>query len=192
MKRDPPSRGKPACAVGRWTTWFVALFLLLTVGTVHAGGSFKTTTTLLRNQEYAEALLNGIGNARESILCSFYLFKITETRNNQPARIAKELVTARKRGVAVTVILENSGKERDPLNADNHQTASYLIRGGVRVIFDSPRVTTHNKVVVIDNRYLYLGSHNLTQGALRYNNELSVLIDSPEMTAEVRAYLERE
>jgi len=189
---DPPSRGKPAGTGSRWTAWFVALFLLLTVYPVHAGASFKTTTTLLRNQEYAEARLRGIGNARESILCSFYLFKITETRNNQPARIAKELVRARKRGVAVTVILENSGKERDPLNADNRQTASLLTRGGVKVIFDSPRVTTHNKVVVIDNRYIYLGSHNLTQGALRYNNELSVLIDSPEMATEVRAYLERE
>jgi phosphatidylserine/phosphatidylglycerophosphate/cardiolipin synthase-like enzyme len=185
-------KGKPAGAGSRWTAWFVALFLLLTVGPVYAGASFKTTTTLLRNQEYAEALLQRIGNARESILCSFYLFKITETRNNQPARIAKELVKARKRGVAVTVILENSGKERDPLNADNRQTASLLARGGVKIIFDSPRVTTHNKVVVIDNRYIYLGSHNLTQGALRYNNELSVLIDSPEMATEVRAYLERE
>jgi phosphatidylserine/phosphatidylglycerophosphate/cardiolipin synthase-like enzyme len=45
---------------------------------------------------------------------------------------------------------------------------------------------------VIDKRYIFLGSHNLTQGALKYNNELSVLIDSPEMAAEVRAYLERE
>jgi phosphatidylserine/phosphatidylglycerophosphate/cardiolipin synthase-like enzyme len=189
---DPPGRGKPAGAGSRWTAWFAALFLLLTVGTVHAGDSFKTTTTLLRNQEYAEALLKGIGNARESILCSFYLFKITETRNNQPARIVKELVRARKRGVVVTVILENSGKERDPLNANNRQTASLLTRGRVKVIFDSPRVTTHNKVVVIDKRYIFLGSHNLTQGALRYNNELSVLIDSPEMATEVRAYLERE
>ena len=192
MKGSPPNRGKPAGDGSRWSACFVALFLLLTVGPVHAGASFKITTTLLRNQEYAEALLRGIGNARESILCSFYLFKITETRNNQPARIAKELVRARKRGVAVTVILENSGKERDPLNADNRQTASLLARGGVKVIFDSPRVTTHNKVVVIDNRYIYLGSHNLTQGALRYNNELSVLIDSPEMATEVRTYLERE
>ena len=192
MKVEPSGRGKPAGTGGRWSAWLVALFLLLTVGPVHAGASFKITTTLLRNQEYAEALLRGIGNARESILCSFYLFKITETRNNQPARIAKELVRARKRGVAVTVILENSGKERDPLNADNRQTASLLARGGVKVIFDSPRVTTHNKVVVIDNRYIFLGSHNLTQGALRYNNELSVLIDSPEMATEVRAYLERE
>ena len=48
---------------------------------------------------------------------------------------------------------------------------------------------THLKVTVIDGRYVYLGSHNLTEGALRYNNELSVLIDSPEIAAETLTYL---
>ena len=192
MNDDPPGRGTPANAGRGWSAWFVALFLLLTVGTVHAGVSFKTTTTLLRNQEYAEALLKGIGNARESIVCSFYLFKITETRNNQPARIAEELVRARRRGVAVTVILEKGKNDRDKLYEENRNTATLLSRGGVNVHFALPGVTTHNKIVVIDRRYIFLGSHNLTQGALRYNNELSVLIDSPEMAAQVRTFLEGE
>ena len=91
----------------------------------------------------------------------------------------------------VTVILEKGSDARDNLNSDNRRTAALLTRGGVKVFFDSPRVTTYNKVVVIDNRYLYLGSHNLTQSALQHNNELSVLIDSPELAAEALAFLER-
>jgi phosphatidylserine/phosphatidylglycerophosphate/cardiolipin synthase-like enzyme len=192
LKDDPPGWRKSAGAGWRKSAWFVSLFLLLTVGTVHAGGSFTTTTTLLRNQEYAEALLKRIGNARESIVCSFYLFKITETRGNQPARIAEELVRARKRGVAVTVILEKGKSVQDKLYSENRKTAALLTRNDVKVYFAAPGVTTHNKIVVIDRRYIFLGSHNLTQGALRYNNELSVIIDSPEMAAEVEAYLERE
>ena len=47
------------------------------------------------------------------------------------------------------------------------------------------------KTAVIDSRYVYIGSHNLTQSALQRNNELSVLIDSPEIAAEVKAYLDR-
>jgi phosphatidylserine/phosphatidylglycerophosphate/cardiolipin synthase-like enzyme len=190
---EPPDPGRPFGARKRRTTWFIAMFLLLAVcPAVHAGPGFKTTTTLLRNQEYAQALLKGIGNARESILCSFYLFKITETRNNQPRRIAEELVRAGKRGVAVTVILEKGKNTQDRLYDENRKTASLLSRDGINVRFASPGVTTHNKIVVIDRRWIFLGSHNLTQGALKYNNELSVLIDSPEMSAEVRAYLERE
>ena len=192
MNGDPPSRGKPPGAGRRWIAWLIAASLFFIVGPVLAGGSFKTTTTLLRNQEYAEALLKRIGTARESILCSFYLFKITETRNNQPRKIAEELVRARKRGVAVTVILEKGKSAQDRLYSDNRNTADLLTRSGVNVYFAAPGVTTHNKIVVIDRRYIFLGSHNLTQGALKYNNELSVLIDSPEMAAEIRAYLERE
>jgi len=43
--------------------------------------------------------------------------------------------------------------------------------------------------MVIDRRYIYIGSHNLTQSALKYNKELSVLIDSPELAGEMTAYL---
>ncbi len=157
---------------------------------VFAGGTFASRTTLLRNQEYAEALMQGIGNARESVICSFYLFKTTDARGNEPRRIAEELIRARKRGVAVTVILEGGGGAKDSLTADNRRTAALLARGGVKVFFDSPRTTTHNKVVVIDGRYVFIGSHNLTQSALEHNNELSVLIDSPELAAQVKAWLD--
>ena len=43
--------------------------------------------------------------------------------------------------------------------------------------------------MVIDGRYVYIGSHNFTQSALKYNHELSVMIDSPELSAEVTSYL---
>ncbi len=157
-----------------------------------AGDAYQAKTRLLPNREYGEAFLQGIMDARKSILCTFYLFKTTRTRGNRPSRGAEELVRARRRGVEVTVILERaSGRKEDGLTAENRHTAAILSRGGVKVFFDSPAVVTHVKAAVIDGRYLYLGSHNLTQGALRHNNELSVLIDSPEMAAEVTAYMER-
>jgi phosphatidylserine/phosphatidylglycerophosphate/cardiolipin synthase-like enzyme len=187
-----PARGCVPGAPGRrWLALLVAAALFAAALPVQAA-SFTTKTTLLRNQEYAEALLQGIRNARDSVVCSFYLFKITDSRGNLPRRIADELVRARRRGVEVTVILEKGSNARDSLNGENRSTAALLSRGGVKVFFDSPRVTTHNKVVVIDRRYLYLGSHNLTQSALQHNNELSVLIDSPELAAEARAFLDRQ
>ena len=73
MKGEPPGSGRPAGAGRRWGAWLIALSLFISAGPVHAVDSFTTTTTLLRNQEYAEALLKRIGTARESIVCSFYL-----------------------------------------------------------------------------------------------------------------------
>ncbi len=192
MKTGRPERKGAAGAWRRCAALFLAAWLLCISSPVCAGPTVTTTTTLLRNQEYADALLGRIGKARTSIVCSFYLFKVTESRKNQPRRIATALIDAKKRGVAVTVILERGKSSQDRLYADNRNTADILARGGVNVHFALPGVTTHNKIVVIDDRYVFLGSHNLTQGALKYNNELSVLIDSPEMAAEVRSYLERE
>ncbi|HEX8961033.1 MAG TPA: phospholipase D-like domain-containing protein [Geobacteraceae bacterium] len=153
---------------------------------------YQAQTHLLPNREYGEALLQGIRDAKKRVICTFYLFKITGTAGNQPRRIAEELIRAKRRGADVTVILErDNGRKGDGLTAENRRTAAFLVRGGVRVFFDSPSVVTHAKAAVIDGRYVYLGSHNLTQAALRHNNELSVLIDSPELAEEVTAYLER-
>jgi phosphatidylserine/phosphatidylglycerophosphate/cardiolipin synthase-like enzyme len=170
----------------------IALCFLAAPSLLHAGATCSSRATLLADRDYADALISGIGDARASVLCSFYLFKIGDGRDNLPRRIADELIRASKRGAKVTVILEKSGRANDPLDAENRRTASLLAQGGVRVRFDSPRVTTHSKVVVIDKRHIYLGSHNLTQAALRHNRELSVRIESPEMASEILSLLDRE
>lgn len=57
------------------------------------------------------------------------------------------------------------------------------------MLFPAAGVTTHAKAVAIDDRYLLMGSHNLTQSALKYNNELSLGLDSPRLAAKTRRYL---
>jgi|PlaIllAssembly_1097288.scaffolds.fasta_scaffold12586_6 phosphatidylserine/phosphatidylglycerophosphate/cardiolipin synthase-like enzyme len=173
------------------------VFLLLACMPVDdvLAAAYSSRATLLRNRDFAEAFMDGIRSANKSIQLSFFLFKATASRGNMPRQVAEELIRARQRGVDVTVLLERQSGDRrsgkqDSLNDDNRQTAALLSRGGVKVYFDSPGVTTHTKVAVIDGRYVYLGSHNLSQSALRHNNELSVLLDSPELAREVREYIE--
>jgi phosphatidylserine/phosphatidylglycerophosphate/cardiolipin synthase-like enzyme len=180
-----------SAAKGSAAALFLFLALLPPLGAGAADDFSAARVTLLKNRDYAVAFLAGIGDARSSIVISTYLFKVADTGDSLPRRIVEELIRARKRGVAVTVILESSADKTDSLNRENHHTADILARGGVKVFFDSPRITSHAKVAVIDGRYVYLGSHNLTQAALVRNNELSVLVDSPAMAAEIRAYLDR-
>jgi phosphatidylserine/phosphatidylglycerophosphate/cardiolipin synthase-like enzyme len=162
--------------------------ILLPALPVHAR-EMQAKTQLLRNEEFPETLLERIDRAKSSIVMAYFLFKTTEKRGNLPTRVVESLLAARQRGVAVTVLLEQSDEERDSLNRDNRQTARRLRRGGVTVLFDDPRRTTHVKGTVIDERYVFIGSHNLTHSALSRNNELSVLIDSPELARESLAYL---
>lgn len=191
MKQRNKIPGKSFIPAWPAAAFLAAALLCCTAAPLFAGGSYYAGTTLLRNQEYADALLKGIRGARRSIVFSFYLFKVTESRGNQPRIIAAELIKAAMRGVDVTVILEKGNDKNDQLNGENRDTAALLAKGRVKVFFDSPRVTSHMKTAVIDGRYVYIGSHNLTQSALQRNNELSVLIDSPEMAAEIKAYLDR-
>ena len=153
-----------------------------------SAGSHEATVTLLKDTEFAGALLGGIKSAKKSIICSYYLFVVHGKSESE--RIEEELVRAHRRGVEVRVILEKT-RQKDRLNEENLHTAALLARGGIKVFFDDPDVVTHLKVTVIDSRYVFLGSHNLTVGALRYNNELSVLIDSPAIAGETLAYLKQ-
>jgi phosphatidylserine/phosphatidylglycerophosphate/cardiolipin synthase-like enzyme len=63
-------------------------------------------------------------------------------------------------------------------------------QAGIKVVFDSPRTTNHTKVAVIDRRYVIMGSHNLTNSALKYNHEISVLIESPDMAEDTLRYID--
>lgn len=148
--------------------------------------SHEAAVTLLKDSEFVGALLTSIRTARKNIVCSYYLFVVHGKSESET--VLEELVRARRRGVMVRVILEKT-RQKDRLNEENLHTAALLARGGIKVFFDDPDVVTHLKVTVIDSRYVFLGSHNLTVGALRYNNELSVLIDSPEIASETLTYL---
>jgi len=36
---------------------------------------------------------------------------------------------------------------------------------------------------------LILGSHNMTQSALKYNNEISIMISRPDLAKDARKYM---
>jgi phosphatidylserine/phosphatidylglycerophosphate/cardiolipin synthase-like enzyme len=94
-----------------------------------------------------------------------------------------------KRNVRVSLVLEYSEENRDA-DEVNLEAARLLRKGGVTVRLDNSRVTTHAKVFVIDGRYCFLGSHNFTHSAMSMNKELSVMIESPDLAAEMTRYIE--
>jgi phosphatidylserine/phosphatidylglycerophosphate/cardiolipin synthase-like enzyme len=144
---------------------------------------------ILTNEDYFPVLLQTIDEAQNEIFISMFSFKTNEHKNSYPDQFLSHLAQAVKRGVKVYVILETTDNKSDELNIQNKQTGKLLEEKGIHVFFDSPRKTTHTKLVVIDQRLILLGSHNFTQSALRYNNEISVLLDSPDMAGNARNYM---
>ncbi len=144
---------------------------------------------LLTNENYFPVLMKKIDEAREEIFISVFIFKAGVHKNSYPDRLLAHLGRAVKRGVKVKVILENTDKSDDEVALQNQKTKKLLEEKGIEVYLDSPRTTTHTKLVVIDQRLIMLGSHNFTQSALKHNNEISVLLDRPDLALEARNYM---
>ncbi len=153
-----------------------------------APASRPAEITILADSDYFFTVERLLGGARERIDLAMFLFKQGKARDNRPARLIEALIAARRKGLEVRVLLEHSGHDKG-LNKSNQEAAEALRKGGVTVRFDSPNRTQHGKFLVVDGRYCVVGSHNLSQSALKYNHELSLLIDSPELARELLAYL---
>ena len=145
--------------------------------------------TLLKNKAYFHALSEKIRDARSEIVMAFFLFKTNNHPRSYPEILLQGLGAAARRGVRVTVVLEQDAKPDSSVNRDNGNAAERLRQAGVEIYFDAPKKTTHTKLAVVDGRYTFIGSHNLTQSALKHNNELSVLIDSPVLAEETLNYI---
>ena len=151
--------------------------------------AYPDKVTLLQDHKYFDALISGIRNARKDITGCYFLFNVTGRRGNLPLKVAEELIAAKKRGVEVTLELEQTATGKGTVYEQNRLAAKLLTDAGIKIRFDAPKTITHVKAMVIDKRYVYIGSHNLTHSALKYNNELSVMIDSAELAGEITAYL---
>ena len=144
---------------------------------------------ILTNENFLPALLKSIDEAQNEIFISIFSFKAGEHKNSYPDKIVNHLAKAVKKGVKVYVILEKTQDKLDELNIQNRTTGKLLEEKGINVYFDSPNKTTHTKLIVIDQRLVLLGSHNFTQSALKYNNEISVLLEGPDLANNARNYM---
>jgi len=144
---------------------------------------------LLRDGEYFETLLKAVRGAKTEIVMAFFLFKTQGYKNSPPDILLRTLIEAAERGVGIRILLEKGKDATSPVDESNRKTALRLRAKGIEVSFDTPRRTTHTKVVVIDRRYTFLGSHNLTSSALQYNHELSLFVDSPGLAMETLKYI---
>jgi phosphatidylserine/phosphatidylglycerophosphate/cardiolipin synthase-like enzyme len=185
--------------VMRWMALAVVLLILLVLppagDAAQPGGKAAVTSPqavveakLLLDRDYFTALLDGVDRARSEIFLSAYLFRTIENAKGYPEAVLKRLLAAAKRGVRVDVVVEQN-QDADDLNRNNAETAERLKQGGIRVCMDAPDRVTHTKLVVIDRRYVLIGSHNLTQSALKYNHEASVWIDSAPLAEEALRYM---
>lgn len=114
----------------------------------------------------AEAeIISLIDSAQDSVYVEVYILT--------SSKVVDSLISAHMRGVDVKVILE----ERVSGNT-NSLSFSRLSGAGVDACWATEAYKlTHSKLIIVDGRKALVGSHNLSNSALNYNRELSVLLE---------------
>lgn len=108
-----------------------------------------------------ETVVQAINEARKSIRVQAYSFTSTP--------IAKALVDAQKRGVAVRVILDKSQE------TEKYSSAKFFLNNNIETKIDHDFQIAHNKVMIIDDLNVVTGSFNFTKSA-EQNNAENVLV----------------
>jgi len=138
---------------------------------------------------YLRAVERRIALARERVWVAMYVIYLGEDPDrappdDPPAALLRALAAAAARGVDVRIVLDLGRDRRTGEIEPKHVAAqTWLAANGVRVVLDELERTTHVKAVVIDDRWVVMGSHNWTRAAIASNREVSLLLDDPALAA---------
>ena len=96
--------------------------------------------------------------------------------------VTSALINAKKRGVDVKIII-------DALNASvQHSKHKELRNGGVLVKTENYAGKMHSKSMIIDDKYIILGSMNFSYSGENKNDENMLVIQNPKLAQEYRDF----
>jgi phosphatidylserine/phosphatidylglycerophosphate/cardiolipin synthase-like enzyme len=102
--------------------------------------------------------------------------------------ILGELMEAAVHGVDVRLVCDMGWQGRPP--PDRVTFMEKLKAAGGKVYEDSPDVTTHAKLLIVDGDFSVVGSTNWSYHALEENNETSVIVESEEINDHYARYIQ--
>ena len=133
---------------------------------------------LLTNDQYYFDILNEIKRAKSKIYLYVYQIEFTSSDTSRPRILLNELVNAKNRGVDVRVMFND-----DSLNVA--ALRDFLTRNNIPY----KERDLHSKIVMIDDKWVYVGSSNWRVSSLQYNNELNIKSNNVKVIKAANDYL---
>ena len=146
---------------------------------------------VLEGASYYERLPLFLRDASTSVKVA--MFHAAFPGPNHPTKaLLDELIAAKGRGADVKVVLDRD-RDTDPYMSVviNTNAKRYLEDHGVACRFDREDVLLHSKYVVIDGTLSIVGSHNWSAGSYSEFDDLSFVVQSPEIAAALTARFEQ-
>jgi len=128
---------------------------------------FFAPTSSMNPNGLDDVLVAEIGKAQQSVLCAFYDLQLPS--------VATALIARHQAGVKVGIVSDTNYEDREAVQR--------CIRAGIPVTFDKRGAFMHNKFCVIDGRYVWTGSTNITENCMYRNDNNALLIRSVELAA---------
>ncbi len=146
-----------------------------------------STLTFHADADLRVPLLRQLGRAQTSVEMAYFYWRTeyaTFAAPNEVVRVCGDLV---RKGVSVRVVL-GFGMTDAAIRYQNYQTGLALHAQGVQVRYAPMNRTMHSKITVIDNAFVFLGSHNLTRGALTANYETTLSTRDTILASRIVGY----
>lgn len=161
---------------------FLAIVFLFTASfACPAYESSPARVTDISDRAYEGAVIKLLDGAKKSIVVSMYSISLGVQGNNPMRLLLNDLIEARERGVEVTLYLNTKFKGSDDPRGriSQNETLKKLETAGCAIHLLAPHRRLHDKLIVVDSRYVVDGSTNWSISAFRDNYESATLIDSP-------------
>lgn len=136
----------------------------------------------ISDRAYERAVIQLLDGAKESIVMSMYLIKAD--KSGPVYLLVKDLEEALDRGVRVEIYLNTHPMPDVPTADIAAEPFKTIIDKGAKVYKFTPNTRLHDKLIIVDSRYVVDGSVNWSVSAIKSNYESAVLIDSPELAKD--------
>lgn len=141
---------------------------------------------IMNDRDYFSIAQKIIGAAEKNIHMIMYQI-MWYNRENSVMRLVNLLGEKAKNGIDVKIILEYSYYS-ESINDNNTKIKNYLERCGAKIKFDSPKITTHCKLIIVDGKIVIIGSTNWSESAFERNHECAIAICDKNLAEKYEIY----
>lgn len=127
---------------------------------------------------YVHKLLSEAGNSVHMVM--FDVKYYPDHNNSKENILLEDLISLAGRGVEVRIVTDQYLTEKPVL--------THLRENGVEIKYDQEGRTTHSKLIIVDGRYVLVGSTNWGYYSIERNHEANVLIYSERLARQFGRY----
>ena len=139
---------------------------------------------IVNDREYFDRVFELIDSADSSIHLIMFEIKYYEKYpNSEVNQLVEKLIAKNAAGVDVKIIVDQFLTDK--------LAVELLQKTGVNIKWDSTKLTTHNKLMIVDVRVVLIGSTNWSYYSFSKNHESNVIFHDGATAKKFESYFER-